>query len=50
MKANLEKCHLLLNLKTPTVSPFEGSSIKYGTKETLVGILIDRELFFDEHI
>ena len=50
MKANLEKCYLLLILKTPTESIFGGSSIKSITKETLLGVLIDSERCFDEHI
>ena len=49
MKANPEKCHLLLSLKTPTKSLFGDSSIKSSTKETLLVILIDSELRFDEH-
>lgn len=50
MKANPEKSHLLLSSKTPTESIFVGSSIKSNTKETLLCVLIDSELRFDEYI
>ena len=50
MKANLEKSHLLLSSKTPSESPFQESSIKSSTKETLLGALIDSKLRFDTHI
>ena len=50
MKVNPKKCLPLLSLKIPTESPFGGSSIKYSTKETLLGALIDSALRFDDHI
>ena len=50
MKANPEKCHLLLSSKTPTESLFGGSSVKSSTKETQLGVLIGPELRFDEHL
>ena len=50
MKANPEKSHLFLSSKTPTESIFVGSSIKSNTKETLLCVLIDSELRFDEYI
>ena len=48
MKVNPEKCHLLLSSKTPTESHFGGYFIQSSTKETLLGVLIDSELRFDE--
>ena len=50
MKVNPKKCLPLLSLKIPTESPFGDSSIKYSTKETLLGALIDSALRFDDHI
>lgn len=50
MKANPEKSHLFLSSKTPTESIFVGSCIKSNTKETLLCVLIDSELRFDEYI
>ena len=50
MKANPEKSHLFLSSKTPTESIFVGFSIKSNTKETLLCVLIDSELRFDEYI
>ena len=50
LKANPGKCHLLLSSKTPTDVSIDDASIKTSTKETLIGILIDSELSFDQHI
>ena len=50
MKANPKKYHLLLSTKTPTESLFGGLFIKFRTKETLYGALIDSKFGFDEHI
>ena len=36
--------------ETPAESLFEGSSVKSTTKETRIGVLIDSELFFNQHI
>ena len=40
----------LLCSKTPAELSFVGSSIKCSTKETLLGVLIDSEIRFDEPI
>ena len=40
----------MLSSETQTESHFGGSSIKSSTKETLLGVLNDFELQFDEHI
>ena len=50
LKANPGKCHLLLSSKTPTDTSVGDASIKTSTKETLLGILIDSELSFDQYI
>ena len=50
MKANPESWHYLLSSKTPAQSLFGGSSVKCSTKETLLGVLIDFEVCFDEPI
>ena len=39
-----------LNSKTPTDVSIGDASIKTSTKETLLGILIDSELSFDQHV
>ena len=49
-KANPGKCHLLLSSKNPTDVSIGDTSIKTSTTETLLGILIDSELSFDQHI
>ena len=48
LKANPGKCHLLLSSKTPTDVSIDDTSIKTRTKETLLRILIDSELIFDQ--
>ena len=50
LKANLGKCHLLLSSKTPTDASIGDASLKTSSKETLLGILIDSELSFDQHV
>ena len=50
LKANLGKCHLLLSSKTATDISIGDASLKTSTKETLLGILIDSELSFDQHV
>ena len=50
MKIKPEKCHPLLSLQTPPKSFLRGFSIQSSTNETLLGVLIDSELRFDEHI
>ena len=48
LKANLGKCHLLLSFRTPTDVSIGDASL--STKETLLGILTDSELSFDQHV
>ena len=50
LKANPGKCHLLLSSKTPTDVSIGDGSLKTSTKKTLLGILIDSELSFDQHV
>ena len=50
LKANLGKFYLFLSSKTPTDVSIGDASLKTSTKETLLGILIDSELSFDQHV
>ena len=50
MKANPGKCHLLLSTKSPEVISIDGIQIKSSTAKTLLGITIDSELNFDNHL
>ena len=50
MKANNDKSHLLIACKEPYSAIIEGSCIKSSQKELLLGVTIDNELKFDDHI
>ena len=50
LTANPEKCHFLLSSGTPTDVSIGDASLTTRTKETLLGILIDSEPSFDQHI
>ena len=50
MKANLGICHLLLTTKSPEVVSIDGIQITSSTAETLLGITIDSELSFENHL
>ena len=50
LKINPGKRHLFLSYKTPTDVSIGDASLTTSTKETLLGILIDSELSFDQHI
>ena len=50
MKANPEKNHLLLSSKTPKKSYSGGALLKFSSTKKLLGIQIDSDLTFDEHI
>ena len=50
MKANPGKCHLLLSTKGPEVVSIDGMQIISSTAETLLGITIDSELNFENHL
>ena len=50
MKANQGKCHLLLSTKSPEAVSIDGIQITFSTAETLLGITIDAELNFENHL
>ena len=50
MKANNDKIHLKMNCKEPTATRVDGLSTDSNKSEVLLGINIDQELKFDEHI
>ena len=50
MKANQGKCHLLLSTRSPEVVSIDGIQITFSTAETLLGITIDSELNFENHL
>ena len=50
MKANPGKCHLLISTKSPEVVSVDGIKITSTTAETLLGITIDSELSFENHL
>ena len=50
MKVNPDKCHILLNTKNPISVLLEGACTAYNLCEKLLGITIDSDLKFGEHI
>ena len=50
LKANPEKCHLLLSSKSSIETKIGGVSVKSSKMETLLGVSIDSELNFENHI
>ena len=50
MKANSDKSHILLSCNEPFTALINGFFIESNTKEILLGITIDRDLKFDEHV
>ena len=50
MKANGDKGHLLLSCNEPSTLVIDGSSIETNTKEVLLGITIDKDLKFNDHV
>ena len=50
MKAYPGKCHLLLSTKSSEVVSIDGMQITSSTAETLLGITIDSELNFENHL
>ena len=50
IKANSDKSQSLLSCSEPSTALIDGSSIESNTKEILLGITIDRDLKFDEHV
>ena len=50
VKAVSDKSHTLLSCSEPSTALIDGSSTESNTKETFLGITIDRDLKFDEHV
>ena len=50
MKANPGKCHLLFSNKSPEVVSIDGIQIRSSTVGTQLGITIDSELNFENHL
>ena len=50
MKATSDKSHIRLSCSEPSTALIDGSSIESNTKEILLGITVDRDLKFDEHV
>ena len=50
MKINSDKSHLSLSCSESSTALIEGSSIKWNTKEILLGITTDRDLKSDDHV
>ena len=50
MKANADKCHLLLNTKRKLTANISNFKITNSKKEKLLGVTIDKDLTFESHI
>ena len=50
MKANSSKSQLLLSFSEPSRTVTDGCSIESNIKEVLLGITINRNLKFDDHV
>ena len=50
LKANPEKCHQLLSSESSIETKIGGASVKSSQMETLLGVSIDSELNFENHI
>ena len=50
MKANPGKYHILLSTKSPELVSIDGIQITSSTEETILGITIDSELNFENHL
>ena len=50
MKANSDKSHLLLSCNEPSTLVIDGSSIETNIKDVLLGITVDKDLKFDDHV
>ena len=50
MKTIPGKCHLLIRFKTTQVFSIGGTTITCSTAETLLHIIIDSELNFENHL
>ena len=50
MKANSDKSHLIMSCAEATAAMIDGLPIDSSKTEVLVGITIDHELKFDDHV
>ena len=50
MKANVDKCHVLLNTSNELIVKINQVQIKNSQSEKLLGITIDNDLKFEDHI
>ena len=50
MKANPDKCHLLVSSDESCADRIEDFSIKKSTKENLLGVKFNSNLSFENHI
>ena len=50
MKANSDKSHLLLSFNESSTLVIHDSFIETNTKEVLLGITIDKDLKFNDHV
>ena len=50
LKANSEKSHILLSSKKPEIVSVDGISLAASSHEKLLGVIIDSELKFENHI
>ena len=50
IKANADKCHLLVNSKEKVCTKIGPYNIESSEQQKLLGVLIDNKLTFDKHI
>ena len=50
MKANPDKCHLLVSSEESCTDKIEDFSIKKSTKENLLGVKFNSNLSFENHV
>ena len=50
MKANANKCHLLVSSNESCTAKIEGFSIKNNTEEKLLGVKFDSNISFENHV
>ena len=50
MKANSDKSHLIMSCAEATTAVIDGLPIDSSKTEVLLGITIDHELNFDDHV
>ena len=50
MKANADKCHLLITTNEEKNISIGGKKIQNSKREKLIGVIIDNKLSFTEHL